>query len=99
MPETPITTATFIQRCDRHPHADLGPEVLVMNMERGNYYGLGATGTRIWQLVASRIRARDVCAALVEEFAVAQDTCEEQVLRFLEHMRAEGLLNVSTEKD
>lgn len=98
MNENPITLDGLVRRLGDHPSSDIGDEVVLMNVESGNYYGLGATGTRIWALIAEPIRVGAVCEALTEEFDVSEADCRTQVTRFLEQLRSEGLIDVVAEK-
>lgn len=89
-----ISPSTTVQRQDDHPNSDIGEEVVVMNMDRGNYYGLGTTGTRIWQLIAEPARVDAVCTTLQQEYKVTESECLAQVCNFLEQLYAEGLIEI-----
>ena len=67
---------------------------VMMSLLQGKYYGLDAIGTRIWELVERPISARELCATLMEEFAVDRETCERDVLEFVGELAAENLVEL-----
>jgi hypothetical protein len=75
--------------------ADLSGEVVMMDMEKGHYYGLGAVGSRIWALIEQPLTVAEICERLQAEYAVDPTTCERDVLRFLEDLRSQRLLEVT----
>jgi len=74
--------------------AEVDGEVVMMSIAKGNYYGLDAVGGRIWQLLAAPVTVASVCETLLAEFAVERATCEADVLRFLEDLQVQGLIEV-----
>jgi len=78
--------------------AEIDNEVVAINIETGNCYGLNPVGSRIWNLIAAPVRIGDVCAALISEYQVQPGTCEQQVLSLLEELRAEGLVSTLPER-
>ena len=75
--------------------ADLDGEAVVLGLDKNMYYGLGAVGSRIWELVGESRTVVDIRDAIVAEYDVDEATCQRDVLRFLEQLEAEGLLVVS----
>lgn len=91
-----LTIASRIVRNSAILVAQVDDEVVAMNVERGTCYGLNRTGTRIWSLIESPISISDICARLMEEFAVMREECEEDVLAVLGELRAEGLIELNS---
>ncbi|WP_461637520.1 lasso peptide biosynthesis PqqD family chaperone [Labilibaculum euxinus] len=67
-------------------------EVVMMDMESGNYYGLGKIGSRIWDLLESPSSINLVCDILHQEFDVAREICEKDVADFLGQMEKKGIV-------
>lgn len=76
--------------------AEVDGEVVMMSIEKGNYYGLDTIGGRIWELIVEPCTVNEVCDRLVAEFAVDRATCEADVLRFLNEMEAQRLIELRT---
>lgn len=88
-----ITLDTTLIRGTGVVEAEINSEVVAMNIETGNCYGLNSVGSRVWQLLASPISVRNLCEQLRAEFDVAPDICEREVLNLLRELRAEDLVS------
>jgi hypothetical protein len=86
-----VTLNTTIVRNPEMVTAKVDDEIVMLSIEKGNYYGLGDPGTRIWELLEQPCLVSALCAQLVEEFEVDLDTCQTQVLEFLNRLVEEGL--------
>ena len=63
--------------------AEIDDQSVMMDIERGSYFGLNKTGTRIWALLAEPMVIDELCDRLTEEFEVPREQCERQVFDFL----------------
>lgn len=73
--------------------SDMDGETVMMNIQNGKYYNLGRIGGKIWGVIVNPMKVQEVIAELVSEYDVEQSECEEQVLSFLHHLYAEGLID------
>lgn len=67
-------------------------ETVILSIENGNYYGLNAIASRIWELLNNPISFADLCRILIAEFSVSTEQCREEVSDFLEHLRSNDLI-------
>jgi hypothetical protein len=67
-------------------------ELLLLNMEDGNYYSLNETGGRIWELCDGNRTVSQVVAALAAEYEVPYSTLEGDVIELLEGFRTGRLI-------
>lgn len=74
--------------------SDLGDELVMMDLENGNYIGLNEVGSDIWQLLETPIKIADVVGKLVEDYDVEKEECEQDVLMYLNEMLKRGLVDV-----
>lgn len=72
-------------------------ELIALSIERGAYYHLGDTGSRIWALMDQPATVASLVGHLREEFDVDAHTCEREVTEFLTFLWAEGLLVAASE--
>ena len=84
--------------------ADLSPsseaskdEVVVLNLENGQYYELTDVGARIWELMQEPTRCQVIVETLVGEYDVEHRTCELDVLELLTELGEQGLIQISHE--
>ncbi|AGA92228.1 Coenzyme PQQ synthesis protein D (PqqD) [Thioflavicoccus mobilis 8321] len=89
-----IERTSVIRQSEEQVAAEVDGEVVMMSVEQGNYYGLDEVGSRIWQLIETPTTLADLCEDLTKEFDVEPATCEEDVVRFLEELAAQGLVKV-----
>ncbi len=69
-------------------------EVVILDLKSGTYYGLDLLGARVWGLIeqpASIVTIRD---AIMSDYDVDADTCERDIVSFLEQMQAAGLVDI-----
>jgi hypothetical protein len=74
---------------------DLEGEAVMLNLESGVYFGLNEVGTRIWALIQEHGLLRKVLETMQQEYEVAPQTLESDLLRLVEELRAKGLVSVS----
>jgi hypothetical protein len=75
--------------------SEIAGETVILGLTAGRYYGLGAVGARVWQLIQSPTAIRDVARTLVSEYEVTPEQCESDVLALVQKMVDAGLVEVS----
>ncbi|GIJ46755.1 hypothetical protein Val02_36410 [Virgisporangium aliadipatigenens] len=89
-----LSRAVTIVRADAPLTADVGDELVMLSPEHGEYFGLNAVGTRIWELIAEPRALSELCARLADEFEVDDETCRAEVLEFLRQLAEVDLVRV-----
>jgi hypothetical protein len=74
--------------------ADMGGQTVIMSIENGKYYSLDGIGSRIWELIGKPCTVRDLVTALLAEYEVEEERCQDNVLVFLNKMIDDGLITV-----
>jgi hypothetical protein len=72
----------------------LGEESAILNLKNSVYYGMNPVGARVWNLLQQPRSVSEIRDALLDEYEVAADKCEHDLLELLEKMRIEGLVEV-----
>ena len=94
--ETDITDTTVLTRQDGELLTTVvDGELIGMSVEQGACYGFNGIGTHIWDLLEEPRSLDDLIARLTNEYEVEADTCRQEVLEFVQQLRAEGLVTVS----
>jgi hypothetical protein len=70
-------------------------ELVMLNIERGSYYGMADTAKDIWNLLETPRSIAAVCDQLLTLYAVDRETCEREVLVFVNEMLAGDLVQVA----
>jgi hypothetical protein len=73
---------------------DLAGEAVILSLKSGRYFGLNEVGARIWNLIQEPKTVSSVLDAILEEYDVALDQLEYDVLALLEQMMANELIEV-----
>jgi Coenzyme PQQ synthesis protein D (PqqD) len=73
---------------------DIDDEKVMMNVEKGQYYGLDPVGSRVWELLERPVRVAELIDALTLKYDVDRATCERDVLAFLEELHEDGIIRV-----
>lgn len=92
-----IDMMTVVTHGNEHVATEIDSRVVMMSVEQGKYYGLDSVGSRTWNLLEQPRRVTDVCAIIQDEFAVDRETCERDILKFINQLVAANLLRVVDE--
>ncbi|MCH9697117.1 MAG: PqqD family peptide modification chaperone [Gammaproteobacteria bacterium] len=76
--------------------SELEDKLLMMSIDNGEYYSLDSIAARIWELIETPKSVEQLCSILVKEYDVASDTCEEDVVDFIEKMQSLGIISTQT---
>lgn len=92
---TEIDSEKIIKRANIHG-SKIGDELVFFNHEAGKYYGTGAVGAEIWDILEKPTSFSQICDQLLEKFDVDRDTCETHVGEFISEMLKSGILDSDT---
>ena len=91
-----ITLDTTVAQTESLLSADIGEEVVLLHIAKGTYYDADSIGTQIWHRLARPTTVRELCTALIQMFDVDVETCQADVLAFLNEAYAEGIIRIVT---
>jgi hypothetical protein len=74
--------------------ADLDNEAVLLNVETGVYFGLGATGKLVWTLLERGMSRAELRRQLLAKFDVSPEQLEADLAAFLEALRSNGLIRL-----
>jgi hypothetical protein len=79
------------------PAAEIHNEVLLMNYEKGLFYGLDDIGSAIFRMIATPTRVSELCDQLSAEYGAESTVVQRDVLNLLDAMATHGLIVVTHE--
>ncbi len=92
---TTINLNTTLSHRDDLYTSDLEDEMVMMNLDRGFYYGLETVATVIWKQLAQPHSVVDLVDYLLTRYSdVDRATCEQETLAFLNDLFEEELVVV-----
>jgi hypothetical protein len=71
----------------------VGTEMVLLDYDRGIYYGLNPVGARVWQLLRDGSTMEEIIAQLTDEYDVASATLEADVTALLHDLEAKELVD------
>lgn len=89
-----VSGNTIVQWSRRPVAATVGQEVVLMNLDRGRCYGLGPTGSVLWQKMSQPVLVNDLLSQLEQEYDVSREELERDVVLVLQQYAAEGLIEI-----
>jgi hypothetical protein len=82
-----------------HLSCDLVGEAVILNMKNGRYYGVNSVGASIWAAIQTPVSFENLQSAIMAEYEVDVETCDQAVRSFLEKMASEDLVEILDEKN
>lgn len=72
----------------------VGEEMVLLDFERGIYYGLNPVGARVWEFLAEGKSTDEIVDLLTEEFDVERTDAKNDVEALMDDLAANGLVSV-----
>jgi hypothetical protein len=95
MLNTLITLQTTVQRnTENLLTGEVGDEMVMMDMDGGNYISLNKVGRVIWEQIEHPIQVEALITYLTERFNVDKDTCTADTLQYLQDMHVQKVITV-----
>lgn len=69
-------------------------EMVLLDMESENYFGLDEVGTSIWQVMQEKETLKEVFDALLEQYEVEAEVLERDLSDFVGKLLESGLVEV-----
>ncbi|MEZ9821427.1 PqqD family protein [Shewanella sp. 10N.286.45.A1] len=66
--------------------APMGEELVMMDVEQGQYFGLNPIACAIWQLLETPRNIDDLVAALMQQFEVSEAQCRQDTEVFIKEL-------------
>jgi hypothetical protein len=73
---------------------DVAEEAVILDLEAGAYYGLNSVAARVWNLIQKPKTVHEILDTILEEYDVAPDRCERDLLALLRDLAAKELIKV-----
>lgn len=93
-----ITRSSLLVASQDQVSADISPDlsgdVVILHLKNGIYYELNETGARIWRLIQTPCSMGTVVDALLSDYEVDPQQCEDDVLVLVKDMVGRGLIEI-----
>lgn len=94
---TKFSPETVFRKTAELLESDVGEEIVALDVNQGQCYGLNAVGSRVWRLLDTPMSIQDICSTLQDEYEVEPEVCHAEVSRLLADLQSEGLVEVQAQ--
>jgi len=88
----PITETTRVVRNEAVPTGEVDGELVALDIERGQCFGIDEIGTELWAIASEPVAVGDMAEELTRRFEVDRGQCLADILPFVSELVEEGLL-------
>ena len=67
-------------------------EMVLLDMDSENYFGLDSVGTDIWQAMQEKENLKEVLEELLKQYDVDEEVLEKDLLDFVVQLKENGLI-------
>lgn len=92
-----LSAETVVQAAPNQIFSEIANESVILDLDKGLYYGLNEVGTQIWKLVQSSRSIESIIQVLLEEYDVSRETCTESIFALIQDLQSHGLIEVKHE--
>ena len=76
--------------------SNVGGEIVILNHNKGEYYGLDEVGALVWNSLEEEPQTLDsLCSAVLEDYDIDKQTCLEDIELLLKDLISEKLVEVT----
>ncbi|MFK7877321.1 MAG: PqqD family peptide modification chaperone [Paracoccaceae bacterium] len=83
-----------VEKTGKFASTEVGDDLIVFDDAKGEYLGLGETGSAIFGLIDKPLRISAILDQLEQSYDVERATLEADVMPFLEQMLAHDLIRI-----
>jgi Coenzyme PQQ synthesis protein D (PqqD) len=95
MTEKQVSLESAVAVSDDAVFRVLEGEAVILNLKTGTYFGLNEAGTRIWSLIQEHGSLRRVFEVMQQEYQVAPQELETDILDLVDQLHSKGLVNLA----
>lgn len=85
---------TTIVRTNKALVSSIEDELVMFDVNAGQYYGLNNVATAVWNHLETKKTVDELAQALTTEFDISLDECRQELLEFLPELEEKGLIEV-----
>jgi hypothetical protein len=83
---------TLYKRSDEALHSSIGEDVVALNVENGQCYGMHDVTVAVWNILADPVSVEGICQHLTQTYDVRPEVCRRDVDRLISELEKEGLI-------
>lgn len=92
-----ISGKSIIVATSAQVSSGLGEEIIILECEKGVYFGLNGVGKAVWKQIQSPCQFEEIRDAIMSEYEVSADRCEQDLVNLLQELHQQGLVEIRDE--
>lgn len=72
-------------------------EEVILSLDSGTYFRLAGVGTRIWKIIQTPTKTKEIYSTICDEYDISSEQCREDIQQFLSKLDEENLIEVRNE--
>jgi hypothetical protein len=93
------SVTTEVVATPRHLSAEVGDDVMVLDLDAGIYFGIEGAGQVVWRMLQNPTLISAIVDGVVAEFDVDRDKAQADIIAFIEALTVSGLVEVRESGD
>src|SRR5258705_2050181 len=89
-----LSPTTIVVAISDQASVDLDDEAAILNLKTGVYFGLNEVGAWVWRMIQTPRTVAEVRAALLDEFDVTPERCENDLQNLLRDLAQHQLIEI-----
>ena len=74
--------------------AEVGDEIVLLNMATGYFHQLNAMGSYLWNRLDEPLTVSELCRSALDDFEAEAEVCRRDVDGFLQELQEAGLVEI-----
>ncbi len=74
--------------------SDLADETIILDLKSGQYYGLNAVASRVWNLIQQPRKVEEIRSQLMAEYEVNMQECSNDLQILIRNLASKGLVEL-----
>ena len=92
-----LSAHSVVHRDPDQEFSKIDEEVIMLNVNNGEYYALNDVASRIWEMIDTPLKVADLIAKLTEEYEIDKKTCNQDTLNCLEDFKNKSIIIIEDE--
>ena len=74
--------------------SEVGDDIVLLNLAKGNYFGLDGVGSRIWSLIVAKTSRDEILSTIGREYEIDLDRARQDLDALFKDLVEEGLITL-----
>jgi len=97
-PTLELTEASVVEAVDHQTSAEVDGENVILDLEKGVYYGLNPVGTQVWKRIQDPMTVGEIVVEITADYGIERERCFQDVVALLRDLEEHNLVRIDAEQ-